>query len=104
MLSPDEFFVVYDVSSATVVGADTTKVGISKNAAAATEGGFPLFDAETIYYQWPHFSNADSASERFPLFENLEESCENDDGIYASPTSYFSDVFSFDIDRDTTIT
>ena len=91
--------VVYDVEAGVMIlPMDSAAVGftLALDGDAATIGGFPLFDAPTIYYQWPHFSNADDATERFPLFEDLEESCTNQNGIYAASTTYFKNNFAFD--------
>jgi len=89
----------------TTVLADATSVTVlAQSVSAATAGGFPLYPDETIYYQYPHYSNSDDNTARFPLFEDLEESCTNDDGYYASNSQYYQDNFAFDTDGDTSIT
>lgn len=75
--------------------SDHLNVLVTDEDVSSSLAGFPLFDETTIYYQWPHFSNADSASERFPLFTDLEADCENVDGFYAVSSSYYTDVLSF---------
>lgn len=93
-LSDEDLYVVYDVAGTTVAAraSDT----IANVAGSVTNGAFPLFDATTIYYQWPHFSNSDGPSKRFPLFENLEESCSGLSGYYGSGTTYYRDALAFD--------
>lgn len=65
------------------------------------DGEFVLYsdDASTaghavIYYQYPHFSNGDSAAERFPLFEDLVANCANDVGYYAALSAYHYNLLS----------
>lgn len=88
-------FVISDVEGTTAV-EPAVLLDNSTDANQNTLGVFPLFDSTTLYYQYPHFSNADGAADRFPLFENLEEACENDSGYHNAGTTYYTDNFAFD--------
>lgn len=73
-------------------------VPISQISNTDVGGSFNLYSEDTIYYQWPHFSNSDSAADRFPLFEDLEASCGSSDATsyYQSTATYYEEVFKFD--------
>lgn len=75
----------------------------STDAASATQGNFPFYDQTTLYYQWPHYSNSDDNTARFPLFEDLEASCSSVTGYYAAASTYYEDVLRFDTDADTSV-
>ena len=78
------------------------------NPATTADGEFWLFsdggdpgDA-VIYYQYPHFSNGDGPSARFPLFDDLVEDCVNSDDsdgltsteYYGSGATYHNDLLA----------
>jgi len=90
---------VFGISSA---GAETVvtageKTPTSILPSATNEGVFSIYTDGTegdavIYYQYPHFSNGDGPSARFPLFEDLVVSCETDADFYASGATYHYDL------------
>jgi len=78
---------VDDSASTAVMGAPT----LGGSFSIYTEGNE---GAAVIYYQYPHFSNGDSAQARFPLFEDLVASCEADSDFYATNSQYHYDLLA----------
>eukprot|EP00591_Stephanopyxis_turris_P001943 CAMPEP_0195521210 /NCGR_PEP_ID=MMETSP0794_2-20130614/18207_1 /TAXON_ID=515487 /ORGANISM="Stephanopyxis turris, Strain CCMP 815" /LENGTH=688 /DNA_ID=CAMNT_0040650717 /DNA_START=74 /DNA_END=2140 /DNA_ORIENTATION=+ len=103
-LSDVDLYVIADPLGTSSIDAASTLNALSIDGNPSTNGGFALFTTEAVYYQWPHYSNSDGASTRFPLFENLETSCDDVDGYYASGNTYYERVFAFDTDGDTAVT
>merc|ERR1712167_40428 len=69
---------------------------VSINPSTTNEGEFFLYTGisgeSVIYYQYPHFSNGDGADSRFPLFEDLVQSCTDVGGFYAAGATYHYDA------------
>jgi len=86
--------------TAAIADADSSVVLAGVPAAPATSGGFPLYAGDTVYYQYPHYSNSDDSTDRFPLFENLEDSCTTvtANTYYAATSKYYQNVLEFDKD------
>jgi hypothetical protein len=103
-ISDQALNVISGLSATANIAASTSYTIAAKDDTAATPGIFPLYDSSTLYYQWPHYSNSDDNTARFPLFEDLEASCSGLTGYYASGSTYYEDVLGFDTDGDTTIT
>jgi len=74
---------------------DVTSDGISASTNMYNDSWYLFKDYETIYYQWPHFNYEDDHLTRFPLFENLEQACEDVSGYYSSSSTYYSDLLEF---------
>jgi len=97
-----------DGGSGASIELSNTYEGFAQDISADTSnpgGIFPLYASTTLYYQWPHYSNSDDNTARFPLFEDLEASCSDPStGYYASGSEYYQDVLRFDTDAAPTVT